>query len=61
MFFKSIVKLFNNSYDNFDNINYDKLDQDLVRYFRTEYGSDWKSALSHYLYKENIKNDKKAA
>ena len=31
--------------DNFDNV-----DPNLVRYFRTEYGRDWKSELEHYIY-----------
>ncbi len=31
--------------DNFDNV-----DPNLVRYFRTEYGRDWQGALSEHLY-----------
>jgi len=31
--------------DNFDNV-----DPNLVRYFRTEYGRNWKSALNEHLY-----------
>ncbi len=31
--------------DNFDNV-----DANLVRYFRTEYGRDWQGALSEHLY-----------
>ena len=31
--------------DNFDNV-----DANLVRYFRTEYGRDWKGALNEHLY-----------
>lgn len=61
MFFKSIVKVLNNSFDTYNNTEYDKVDQDLVRFFRTEYGPDWKAALEQHLYKESIKNDKKAA
>ena len=31
--------------DNFDNV-----DANLVRYFRTEYGRDWQGALNEHLY-----------
>ena len=34
--------------DNFDNV-----DPNLVRYFRTEYGRNWKSALNEHLYNQN--------
>ena len=33
----------------------DNVDPNLVRYFRTEYGRNWKSALDEYLWKENRK------
>ena len=61
MFFKSILKLFKNSQEPLINTNYSNIDQGLVRYFRTEYGQDWRAALEHHLYKESKKNDKKAA
>ena len=61
MFFKSIVKAFDNSYDTFNYTNFDKIDQGLVRFFRIEYGNDWKTALEHHLYKERLKKTKKAA
>ena len=34
--------------DNFDNV-----DANLIRYFRTEYGRDWKGALSEHLHNTN--------
>ena len=34
----------------FDGHNLDNVDPNLVRYFRTEYGRNWKSALSEHLY-----------
>ena len=37
------------------------VDPHLVRYFRVEYGNQWKEALTHHLYKKEAKNDKKAA
>jgi len=30
--------------------NFDSVDPNLVRYFRTEYGRNWKVALSEHLY-----------
>ena len=33
--------------------NYDNVDANLVRYFRTEYGRDWKGALNEHLYNVN--------
>ena len=41
--------------------NFDNVDPQLIRYFRNEYGTDWKSALTEHLYKKVAKNDKKAA
>lgn len=41
--------------------SYDKVDPGLVRFYKTEYGKDWRHALSYHLYKSNAKNDKKAA
>ena len=57
MFFTSMVKIFNNSINTFYNDNYSKVNPDLIRFFRTEYGSDWKAALEQHRYKENIKNN----
>ena len=61
MFFNSVVKILNNNYENICTNDYNKVDPGLVRFFRTEYGSEWRSALDHHLYMESQKNDKKAA
>jgi len=61
MFFKSIIRLLDNAKDSINEDNYNHVDPNLVRYFRTEYGKDWISALEYHLYKEDIKNKKKAA
>ena len=61
MFFKSIVNVLNNTYNSANGGSINKVYPNLVRYFRTEYGIDWKVALEHHLYKESVKNDKKAA
>lgn len=61
MFFKSLIKTLNSTYFSFTNNGYNNVDPNLIRYFRNEYGVNWKTALEHHLYKEDIKNDKKAA
>ena len=38
--------------------NFDNVDPNLVRYFRTEYGGDWQIALQEHLYYQNAKGDK---
>ncbi len=58
MFFKSMINVLNSTYDS---INYHKIDENLIRYFKTEYGNQWKIALGQYLYNENSKKNKKAA
>jgi hypothetical protein len=61
MFFKSLITTLNSTYMPFNDSVYDNVDPNIVKYFRTEFGANWKAALEHHLYKENIKNDKKAA
>lgn len=61
MFFKSLIKTLNTSYSYLNYNGYDDVDPNIVKYFRTEYGSDWKAALDQYMRKENLNNDKKAA
>lgn len=57
----TLFKVLGGSYNDYDIDRFDKVDSGLIRYFRTEYGSDWQAALDHYLFKESIKNRKKAA
>ncbi len=61
MFFKSMLKVLNGTNDYVTNSRFDKIDPNLVQYFRVEYGKDWKIALENHLYKDSIKKDKKAA
>ena len=35
--------------------NFDRVNPHLVRYFRVEYGNQWKEALTHHLYKKRSK------
>tara|TARA_B110000438_G_C15270947_1_gene418372 strand:- start:356 stop:514 length:159 start_codon:yes stop_codon:yes gene_type:complete len=51
----------NTAYKGFNSGGLDNVNPNIVKYFRTEYGANWKSELEHHLYKERNKNDKKAA
>ena len=61
MFYKSILKIINNSYSDVFNNQFDKIDPNLIRYFQVEHGKDWKSALNQYIYKKDLENLDKAA
>ena len=61
MFFKSLITTLNSTYSPFNDGEYANVDPNVVKYFRTEFGANWKAALEDHLYKESIKNDKKAA
>jgi len=58
---KNILNLFGNTYKSITKYGFDNVDPQLVRYYRNEYGKDWKSALTEHLYKKESNNDKKAA
>ena len=58
---KNILNFFDHSYKSMNFNTFDKVDPQLIKYFRTEYGQDWQSALTEHLYKKEIGNDKKAA
>jgi hypothetical protein len=61
MFFKSLINTLNKSYNHFKDNNFDNVDPNIVKYFRTEYGADWEAALAQHMYKQSLNNDKKAA
>ena len=61
MFFKSFIETISTTYNTFNNNGIDKANPNLVKYFRNEYGPNWKTALEHHIYTERLKNDKKAA
>lgn len=58
---KNILNFFDNTYKSISDYGFDNVDPQLVRYFRTEYGQEWKSALTEHLYNKESDNDKKAA
>ena len=55
MFFKSFITTLNSKYNAFNDAGFDNVDPNIVKYFRTEYGKDWKVALQHHLYKKSLK------
>ena len=57
----NIIKFLNNTYEAVNLNSFDNIDPNLVRYFRTEYGNNWQSALTQHLYNKETNNDKKAA
>ena len=59
--FKQIINAVQSTYLSVHENNFDKVDPHIVRYFRTEYGNQWKEALTQHLCKKGLKNDKKAA
>ena len=58
---KNILNFFDHTYKNINDYTFDKVDPQLIKYFKTEYGQDWQSALTEHLYKKELNNDKKAA
>ena len=58
---KNILNFFDHTYKNINDYAFDKVDPQLVKYFKTEYGQDWQSALTEHLYNKELNNDKKAA
>jgi len=61
MFFKSLIKTLSSTYSVFNDTGINNVNPNIVKYFRNEYGANWKVALEHHIYKERLKNDKKAA
>ena len=59
----NILNFFSLSYNAINDYNYDyeNIDANLVRYFKTEYRDEWKVALENHLYKKESENVKKAA
>ncbi|PPR54367.1 MAG: hypothetical protein CFH16_00476 [Alphaproteobacteria bacterium MarineAlpha5_Bin6] len=56
-----MAKVFNNTYYDITDSRFDKVDPNIVRFYRVEYGKDWKIALENYLYNDKINKNKKAA
>lgn len=61
MFFKSLINTLSSTYNAFNNNGFGKVNPNVIKYFRNEYGADWEAALDHHLHKKRLKNGKKAA
>ena len=61
MFFKSLINTLNSSYNAFNDNHFSDVNPNIVKYFRNEYGPNWKTALEHHIYQKKVKNDKKVA
>ena len=58
---KNILNFIGNTYKTVNDYGFDNVDPHVVRYFRNEYGKEWRSALTEHLYKKKESYDKKAA
>jgi len=61
MFFKSLISTLGNFHSFYNDSDLNNVNPNIIKYFRNEYGTNWKTALEHHIYEERIKNDKKAA
>ena len=58
-YFTNFSKLFSSNFYFSDN-TYDHVNPDLVRYYKTEYGNDWKAAIEYDQYKKGLNNENAA-
>ena len=56
----NVFNFFNKVYDDLNDKNYNK-DEDLVKYFKSEYGNEWKIEFDKHLLKTEFEINKKAA
>ena len=56
----NVFNFFNKVYEDLSDKNYN-YDEDLVKYFKSEYGKEWKIELDKYLLKTEFDINKKAA
>ena len=56
----NVFTFFNKVYEDLSEKNFNK-DEDLVRYFKSEYGKEWKIELDKHLLKTEFDINKKAA
>ncbi len=57
----NIFKILNATYQDINSFNFDNIDPQIIRYYRTEFGASWKEALNNHLEENKRKNDKEAA
>ena len=56
----NVFNFFNKVYEDLSDKNYNK-DEDLIKYFKSEYGKEWKIELDKHLLKTEFDINKKAA
>ena len=56
----NVFNFFNKVYEDLSDKNYNN-DEDLVKYFKSEYGNEWKIELDKHLLKTEFDINKKAA
>ena len=61
IFMIKFFKLLNNFYDNLNKSQKKEVDIQLIKFFKSEYGSSWKLELDKHLLKNEDFNDQKAA
>ena len=61
MFFQSLINILSYSFSPLNSTGFDNVNPNIVKYFRNEYGANWKVALEYHLHQKRVKNDKKAA
>ena len=57
----NIIKILNNFYSDFQVNPSKNVDQQLIKYFKTEFGSSWELELDKYIIRNEGNNDQKAA
>ena len=56
----NVFNLFNKVYEDLSNKNFD-IDEDLIKYFKSEYGKEWKIELDKHLLRTEFDIKQKAA
>ena len=59
-FMINVFNFFNKVYEDLSDKNYNR-DEDLIKYFKSEYGKEWKIELDKHLLKTEFDINKKAA
>tara|TARA_B100001029_G_scaffold110588_1_gene91276 strand:+ start:363 stop:629 length:267 start_codon:yes stop_codon:yes gene_type:complete len=58
---KQIYNVIKTTYKAVNDNSFENIDPNLIRYFRTEFGSEWQEALHKYIEKNKQNNENKAA
>ena len=53
----NINKILSKIYDDFWHIKSQKVDSELIRYFKNEFGQSWELELDKYLIRNEVQND----